>query len=585
MRLDKLELDLQPRSNAQALDLGFTLLRAHAADTYLAWLGLWLPLMGVCTALGCIWQDYAGIFLFVPWWFRPILERAPLYVLSRQVFGEQVGWRDALRAWPKQLGGGWIYLLTWGRFFCAGRALYQPIWQLEGARGRVAAERRKIIGKSNTARSSYWFGIACANFEMILQFGLLLFIGIFASSEETINPFILFKKLIDQNGSPGTGMLLLGFLGTAIAGAIIGPIYTACGFTLYLNRRALLEAWDLEIVLRQIKPPQHKGGAVGANARAASVLALLCGATLLLPMLLAAPSAHAQQVDNPAAPVSSAGAGTSTSADASTGTGVGVAPAAAPDPASGKCEPPAWIKKRELTRQEAKSQEQTDLRHEVEQIYDTDDLRGYRCEYQWGLKHKEKEQEKQKPEKLKYDQEPGIVSVLSMVLKVLLIAMLIGIVGAFLYRYRGQLAAFGRGGLQAKATEVAGMDIRPESLPDDVAKQVAALWQRGQRRAALALLYRATISRLVNDNHLPLTHGATEGDCLRQVLQAQRRQELTETRSSLTRAVTDVWLNAAYADRWPSEAVVVGHCHAWRSEFDQVDRAGQANQATAGGAA
>ncbi|UUZ49460.1 hypothetical protein LP420_03950 [Massilia sp. B-10] len=41
----------------------------------------------------------------------------------------------------------------------------------------------------------------------------------------------------------------------ATASAIIAPIYTACGFTLYLNRRASLEAWDLELQLRQITRP------------------------------------------------------------------------------------------------------------------------------------------------------------------------------------------------------------------------------------------------------------------------------------------------------------------------------------------
>ncbi|HSY27100.1 MAG TPA: hypothetical protein VK832_06335, partial [Burkholderiaceae bacterium] len=91
MQLDKLQLDLRPRPNAQALDLGFSLLRAHAVDAYFAWLGLWLPLLGLCTVLSCFLPRYAGFFLIAAWWVRPMLERAPLYVLSRQVFGEEVG--------------------------------------------------------------------------------------------------------------------------------------------------------------------------------------------------------------------------------------------------------------------------------------------------------------------------------------------------------------------------------------------------------------------------------------------------------------------------------------------------------------
>ena len=45
MRLDQLQLDLRPRTNAQALDLGFALLRANAGRVYAVWLSLWIPAM------------------------------------------------------------------------------------------------------------------------------------------------------------------------------------------------------------------------------------------------------------------------------------------------------------------------------------------------------------------------------------------------------------------------------------------------------------------------------------------------------------------------------------------------------------
>ena len=83
----------------------------------------------------------------------------------------------------------------------------------------------------------------------------------------------------------------------------------------------------------------------------------------------------------------------------------------------------------------------------------------------------------------------------------------------------------------------------------------------------MALLYRATISRLVNDDNLPLDRGATEGDCLRTALQAHRRQQLAAGRLQATRSVTDLWLLAAYGDRWPDDATVAAGCAAWRQEF------------------
>ena len=86
MQLDKLRLDLRPRSNAQGLDLGFALLHAGGADVWRAWLALWLPLSALAVLIGWHWNTAFGWLL--PWWLLPLLERAPLHVLARQVFGE-----------------------------------------------------------------------------------------------------------------------------------------------------------------------------------------------------------------------------------------------------------------------------------------------------------------------------------------------------------------------------------------------------------------------------------------------------------------------------------------------------------------
>jgi hypothetical protein len=40
------------------------------------------------------------------------------------------------------------------------------------------------------------------------------------------------------------------------------------------------------------------------------------------------------------------------------------------------------------------------------------------------------------------------------------------------------------------------------------------LWAGGERRAALALLYRGLLSRLVHVHQLPVRDSSTEGDCL-----------------------------------------------------------------------
>ena len=63
-------------------------------------------------------------------------------------------------------------------------------------------------------------------------------------------------------------------------------------------------------------------------------------------------------------------------------------------------------------------------------------------------------------------------------------------------------------------THVQDLDIRPESLPDDIGAAARALWDRGDERAALALLYRGLLSRLAHVYEVPIRDSSTEGDCL-----------------------------------------------------------------------
>jgi hypothetical protein len=66
----------------------------------------------------------------------------------------------------------------------------------------------------------------------------------------------------------------------------------------------------------------------------------------------------------------------------------------------------------------------------------------------------------------------------------------------------------------AAPTHVQDLDIRPESLPEDVGMAARALWDRGEHRASLALLYRGMLSRLAHVHGVPIRDSSTEGDCL-----------------------------------------------------------------------
>ncbi|WP_245643191.1 DUF4129 domain-containing protein [Roseateles chitosanitabidus] len=98
---------------------------------------------------------------------------------------------------------------------------------------------------------------------------------------------------------------------------------------------------------------------------------------------------------------------------------------------------------------------------------------------------------------------------------------------------------------QVKApTHVGSLDIRPESLPDDIGAAARALWQRGETRPALSLLYRGALSRLVHGHGVPIRAASTESDCL--ALASSRLRP--DAQDFLARLVSG-WQSVAYARR------------------------------------
>jgi hypothetical protein len=89
---------------------------------------------------------------------------------------------------------------------------------------------------------------------------------------------------------------------------------------------------------------------------------------------------------------------------------------------------------------------------------------------------------------------------------------------------------------------IMGMNITRESLPDDIVAAARAAWAAGDFKEALSLLYRGSLSWLVNHRRVPITDSDTEEDCLLQVLQAGDKRE-----ADYFRQLTGAWVQVAYA--------------------------------------
>lgn len=93
-------------------------------------------------------------------------------------------------------------------------------------------------------------------------------------------------------------------------------------------------------------------------------------------------------------------------------------------------------------------------------------------------------------------------------------AVLAAWLGVYLTRaFRNRLAAPAEEPF-VPPTHVRDLDIRPQSLPANIGRAARGLWDRGDHRAALSLLYRGLLSRLTHVHRVPISDASTEGDCL-----------------------------------------------------------------------
>lgn len=113
--------------------------------------------------------------------------------------------------------------------------------------------------------------------------------------------------------------------------------------------------------------------------------------------------------------------------------------------------------------------------------------------------------------------------------------------------------------VRALPSHVRDLDIRPESLPDDVGAAARKLWLAGDARAALSLLYRGALSRLVHEQSVPVRAASTEGECIT----LASRHARADSSAFFARLVA-LWQLAVYGAHPPESARVLALC----DEFD-----------------
>ncbi len=197
------------------------------------------------------------------------------------------------------------------------------------------------------------------------------------------------------------------------------------------------------------------------------------------------------------------------------------------------------------------------VREATEAVYNDPDLHGLKADRVLRFKNRERETDTREPgpdlrwlrDLMRWISEAGRGLVW------LGMAALAALVIVLLRRWLVVRGAASGGRALALPSHVRDLDIRPESLPDDLPAAARALWQRGEQRAALSLLYRGALSRLVHEHQLPVRASSTEGEC-----SALAARHLNAERAGFVARLIGLWQLAVYGAHLPDSSAVLAVC-------------------------
>jgi len=532
VQLEALNIALRSRSSWEAIDLGFGLVRRHARDIYTAWFLTVLPLF---LFLSVALQDHPWLVPLLFWWCKPFYDRVVLFVLSRAIFDERTTARQALGAVPGLLRTGLLSQLTLLRIPSFTRSFTLPVWQLEGLRGRIRRRRQGVL-QIRARPYAVWLTLVCVGFEFIVWLGLYGLIWLLLPAHLDFDlPDLLFR----DDPAYWVSAVQAGMYFLVVS--LIEPLFVAGGFTLYLNRRTQLEGWDIEIVFRRLAQRLAALRAQAAALFLAPLAALLLAAllTLGLPAPVQAQEGQAQVGQ----------AQEQQTQELPTREEPGEEPAAVGETVN-------------PTRLSADRAAGT-----IEAVLAAKDFGHQREVLRWRFKPREDDGKNTREDSPEFGEFFEDLAELLATLTRASLWFLLGLAVLLLIVYRDRWLGLITGrrrrqpGYRPPDT-LFGLDLRADSLPEDIAAAARTLWQAGRHREAMSLLYRGALAALVHREGLALHDSHTEGDILalaRQAISAPRHQYLAE--------LTGVWQLIAYAHREPESTQSQRLLAQWQTHF------------------
>ncbi|KJZ34180.1 membrane protein [Pseudomonas fluorescens] len=508
MRLSDATVVIRPRTTWEAMDLGVLLSQRHRRLLMTSWAIVTLPAFAL---LSWVLWDSPSLAVFIFWWLKPAFDRLPLYILSKAMFGETPTLKQALCQFPRLLQPQLLASLTWRRLSLS-RSFLMPVVQLEGLSGQPRQQRLQVLLQRN-AGAARWLTIIGVHLESALWIGLMVLFYLFLPQQVELD--WSWQTLITAATQDWRWLEHLTNAFYALVLIAWEPVYVACGFSLYLNRRTVLEAWDIELVFRRMR-----------QRVSSAAVTLLLAAFLLMPTTQTVWAA--EPVISPDSPRLLDQPLTSQ---------------ASRDSIKAILDQPPFKNKESVTRYRfGEDQPATDTADDDQST-----------EWLEALL------------KLLDNQRFGAAATL---IEAVLWSVVIGAIGLLIWHYRDGLQAFvsRRPALNSKVArplpqQAFGLDLNRETLPADIAASAERLWQTHPREA-LGLLYRGLLSHLLHDFNMALKPADTEGQVLERIEHLQQPALL-----AFSKNLTGHWQNMAYGHRLPPAPVQQELCDGWRALF------------------
>ena len=446
--------------------------------------------------------------MLVLWLFKPWFERGLLYIYSRQVFGQPVSIKETFSAWPSQIRPLWLASVTWLRL-SPSRAFDLPVSQLEGLSGERRASRLRVLHQTNDDNTGWWT-LICVHWEGFILLGLIVMINMLLPETMELSLWDEFGILINDYVF---GYNVLWYL----AIVAVAPLYVGGAFAAYLNRRILLEGWDIELNFKKMRQAAlNKGQGVIA-------LLLVCFIGFNSPEVSAL---HIQEAEQ----------STPSSEEAA----------------------------ESEENEETVPEKHVEIRKSLEDIFDNPPFSEKETYTDWRWTGWKREIEEPEEETDMSWLMPFLL-MLATFSEIILWVVFSLLLGLILWLSREHIARLFNYRLpKREVVELPSFSrhYQKKSLPDDIPEELKRLLEENAYRQVLSLLLVSSLIHLHKAYALPLTESMTELECL-DCIKLNADQESTQYMNRLI----DTWIQLAWAHQWPANENMQELVDRWQVHF------------------